>query len=222
MCLFRISKASRSDGCQATCSFSTEKKLTVTTNIISTEIFCGVLQCLQTGTIVFLLSPLCILVSVPPLFPSSPPSVPPSSLTSSLSPRFALLHLPLWRRGGSEKMGVEVVGWCLGIEQKGAWLPVCLGALNESMIHGTRGSHRDRIRGALSKHSPETGKRYLICPPRQQLPLRVCTHAHVCLCAGERASFSTSLQQEQDTKTLISDEVRAFYCGIFCFLAQAL
>lgn len=61
----------------------------------------------------------------------------------------------------------------------GAWPPVCLGAPNESMIHGTGGSHRDRIRGALSNRSPERGKRYLICPPRRQLPL--CVRACVCV-----------------------------------------
>lgn len=120
---------------------------------------------------------------------SSPRPLPLFLLHPSLPrspPALRSLHLPLWRRGGSEKMGVEVVGWCLGIEQKGAWLPVCLGALNESMIHGTRGSHRDRIRGALSKHSPETGKRYLICPPRQQLPLRVRACVRACVCERGR------------------------------------
>lgn len=83
-----------------------------------------------------------------------------------------------WVRGGR---GVALVvgcgGRCLGIERRGAWPPVCLGAPNESMIHGARGSHRDRIRGALSNRSPERGKRYLICVPRRQLPL-----GYVCVC----------------------------------------
>lgn len=127
------------------------------------------LCCFHKGTTAFLLSSLHshLCVALLPLVPSLSPSFIPHFL--SLSSCFA--HLPLWRRGGSEKTGVGVVGCCLGMEQKEAWLPVCLGALNESMIHGMRGSQRDRIRGALSKHSPETGQRYLICPPHQQLPL---------------------------------------------------
>lgn len=63
----------------------------------------------------------------------------------------------------------------------GAWTLVCLRAPNESVIHGTRGSHRDRIRGARSNRSPERVKRYLICPPRRQLPLgSVCVFVGVC------------------------------------------
>lgn len=110
----------------------------------------------------------------------SPPSLHALSLTSA--PRARLLHLPLRCRGGSKEVGVEVaVGWGRPVSghgvEGGAWLPVCLRAPNESMIHGTRGSHRDRIRGALSNRSPERGKRYLICPPRRQLPL-----GYVCVC----------------------------------------
>lgn len=90
------------------------------------------------------------------------------------------------QRGWGWRLGL-VVGWrgrCLGIERRGAWPLVCLGAPNESMIHGTRGSHRDRIRGALSNCSPERVKRYLICPPRRQLPL-----GFVCVSTGVRACF---------------------------------
>lgn len=66
---------------------------------------------------------------------------------------------------------------------------VCLGAPNESVIHGTRGSHRDRIRGALSNRSPERVKRYLICPPCSQLPLcTVCVLVGVCVCVSMNVS----------------------------------
>lgn len=123
-------------------------------------------------------------------FSPSPPSLHALSLTPTLCLRF--LHLLPWCRGGSERVGGWrlglVVGWrgrCLGIERRGAWPLVCLGAPNESVIHGTRGSHRDGIRGALSNCSPERVKRYLICPPRRQLPLGfVCVSLRVCVCVS--------------------------------------
>lgn len=152
-------------------------------------------------TNVFLLSS--FLVSVWPLFP---PSLPVPSLSSRFISRIhSLSRVPPpppvvqgWVREGGGRGGGSglVVGWwgrCLGIERRGAWPLVCLGAPNESVIHGKRGSHRDRIRGALSNRSPERVKRYLICPPRRQLPLgSVCVFVgvSVCVCVGVSVNVS--------------------------------
>lgn len=127
------------------------------------------------STVIFVDSHFC--VAVLPLLPSLSPSfIPHFPLSLSLrctSPPV----VQRWVREGGGSSG----SWCLGMEQEEAWRPVCPGALNESMIHGTSGSHRDRIRGALSKHSPETGKRDLICPPHQQLTLlSACVCVFVC------------------------------------------
>lgn len=125
--------------------------------------------------------------------PPSPPSLHALSLASTLLSRVSPPHPPpnpppLWCRGGSERVEVVGVLWWAG--EAGVWASsgggrgplVCLGAPNESVIHGTRGSHRDRIRGALSNRSPERVKRYLICPPCSQLPLcAVCVLVGVCV-----------------------------------------
>ncbi|KAK7905248.1 hypothetical protein WMY93_017855 [Mugilogobius chulae] len=64
----------------------------------------------------------------------------------------------------------------------GGGVAACLpGAPNESVIHSTRGSHRDRIRGALSNCSPERLKRHLICPPCRRYHHSLCVSAaYVC------------------------------------------
>lgn len=85
-----------------------------------------------------------------------------------------------WRWG----LGFGGEGWggaMSGHRAEGAWPLVYLGAPNESVIHGTRGSHRDRIRGALSNRSPERVKRYLICSPRCSYHWALCVSLWVCM-----------------------------------------
>ena len=107
-------------------------------------------------------------------FLSTSPPVPSHFSCFIFSHPFSVsfLHLPLWCRGGSERVGGvwRWRGWwgrCLGMERRGAWWLVCLGAPNESVIHGTRGSHRDRIRGALSKALPRDSKKIFNLPTTQ-------------------------------------------------------
>lgn len=108
------------------------------------------------------------------LSPSPLPPSPPSchALSSHIRSLSRSSTSPLWCRGGSERVGGcgGGGGWwgrCLGMERRGAWRLVCLGAPNESVIHGTRGSHRDRIRGALSKALPRDSKKIFNLPTTQ-------------------------------------------------------
>lgn len=133
-----------------------------------------------------------ILISVWPLFP---PSLSIPSLSScSISHIHSLSRVPPtppvvqgWvREGGSGGGGLGLVvrgggGAMSGHRAEGAWPLVYLGAPNESVIHGTRGSHRDRIRGALSNRSPERVKRYLICSPRCSYHWALCVSLWVCM-----------------------------------------
>jgi len=129
-----------------------------------------------------------------------------------------LLYTPLFRvpppppqRGRGRRLGCR--GLCLGIERRGAWSLVCLGAPNESVIHGTRGSHRERIRGALSNCSLERVERYLICPPSRQLPLgSVCVPLWMCQKVVGRGGWKTPHEtQKKEQSCCKTDQLYSRY-----------
>lgn len=91
--------------------------------------------------------------------------------------------------GGGSVLALGVFRPMSGHQAEGAWPLVCLGAPNEYMIHSTRGSHEDRIKGVLPNCSPES-KKIFNQPTIQATTLGPCANVYDFYCQGGRENPS--------------------------------